>query len=260
MLDRHLSILLIEDDENACKEIMHYVDEQDDMDLVGFASDSDKAIEQVKSLLPDAVILDLELHKGGGNGLLFLQELRQLDISPFILVTTNNTSVITYEYARQLGADFIMSKHQSDYTAKNAVGFLKMMKGAILSKKENKASAHSTTEAPQQRKKRIARRINQELDYIGVSPKAVGYNYIVDAIELIIEKPVSNLCAVIGSKYGKTDSSVERAMQNAVNRAWRTSDIDDLAEHYRAKINSEKGVPTITEFIYYYANKIKNEY
>lgn len=259
-MDRRLSILLIEDDENACEEIMHYVDEQDDMDLVGIACDSDKAIELVKNHLPDAVILDLELHKGGGNGLLFLQELRQMDIYPFILVTTNNTSAITYEYARQLGADFIMSKHQSDYSPKNAVGFLKMMKGAILSKKENRASAHSTTEAPEQKRRRIVRRICQELDYIGISPKAVGYKYIVDAIELIIQKPVNNLCAVIGSKYGKTDSSVERAMQNAVNRAWRTSDIDDLAEHYKAKIHSEKGVPTITEFIYYYANKIKNEY
>ncbi len=133
-----------------------------------------------------------------------------MDLTAYILVTTNNTSVITYEYARQLGADFIMSKHQADFSSKGAVGFLQMMKGAILSKKELKASEHSTTEAPEQRKKRIMRKINQELDNIGISPKAVGYKYLADAIELIIQKPVNNLCAVIGSNYGKTDASVER--------------------------------------------------
>ena len=107
---------------------------------------------------------------------------------------------------------------------------------------------------------KIIRKINIELDLIGISPKAVGYKYLAEAIRLIIDKPSNNLCAVIGEKYGKTDSSVERAMQNAINKAWRTSDINDLTEHYKAKVNSDKGVPTLTEFIYYYANKIKNQY
>ena len=49
-------------------------------------------------------------------------------------------------------------------------------------------------------------------------------------------------------------------MQNAINRAWAISNIDDLLENYTAKISSSKGVPTLTEFIFYYANKIKNEY
>lgn len=49
-------------------------------------------------------------------------------------------------------------------------------------------------------------------------------------------------------------------MQNAIAKTWRTAPIDDLLKFYTAKINSEKGVPTITEFVYYYANKLKNEY
>lgn len=50
-----------------------------------------------------------------------------------------------------------------------------------------------------------------------------------------------------------------RAMQNSINRAWSTSDIQDLLDNYTAKIKSDKGVPTVTEFIYFYAQKIKNE-
>ena len=46
-------------------------------------------------------------------------------------------------------------------------------------------------------------------------------------------------------------------MQNAIERAWNLTDIDELSKNYTAKINSSKGVPTILEFIYFYANKIK---
>lgn len=259
---RRLSVLLVEDDERACNEFVQNTDELDDVELVAITDNSRKAIEYVLDLLPDAVILDLELHQGGGNGLVFLQELGRMDlpVRPYVLITTNNTSLITYEYARQAGADFIMAKHQSDYSVKGAVDFLRMMKSVIQSRSGRTEPAHATTESPEQREKRITRRINLELDYVGISPKAVGYKYLSDAIALIISKPEKNLCATIGSQYGKTDSSVERAMQNAINKAWRTTDIDDLAKHYTARICSDKGVPTITEFIYYYANKIKNEY
>jgi len=262
IMDRVLSILLIEDDQNTCNEIINYIDGLNDIYLVGVTNSSEEGINYVKNLLPDAVILDLELHHGSGNGLLFLDALQKLklDIRPYILVTTNNSSTITYDYARQLGADFIMAKHQTDYSAQSVIEFLRMIKAVILKHPNRINSNHNTTETPEQKQKRIIRRINIELDNIGISPKLIGYQYLTDAIQLTIEKPESNLCAVIGSKYGKSDASVERAMQNAINKAWRTSDIDDLLNHYTAKINSNRGVPTILEFVFYYANKIKQEY
>lgn len=261
-MERKLSILLVEDDEKACDAIKQYIDDLDDVSLVGIVNNSEKALEYVTNCLPEAVILDLELHQGSGNGLLFLNELKQLNLafSPFILVTTNNSSSVIYEYAHQSGADFIMAKHQADYSAKKVVDFLRIMKSTIFNRIASKAPEHNTTESPEQKSKRIARRISLELDYVGISPKYVGYKYLSDAIQLVIKEPANKLCAIIGAKYGKTESSVERAMQNAIDKAWRTSNIEDLIAHYTAKISPEKGKPTITEFVCYYANKIKNEY
>ena len=261
-MDKKLSILLIEDDKEACEAIKQYIDELDDVSLVGIVDNSNQALQCVKDCLPEVVILDLELHQGSGNGLLFLNELRQLDLPfyPFVLITTNNSSAAIYEYARQSGADFIMAKHQLDYSAKMVVNFLRVMKNTIQSKIASKAPEHNTTESPEQKTKRIVRRIGLELDFVGISPKHVGNKYLTDAIQLVIKQPTNRLCTIIGAKYGKTESSVERAMQNAIDKAWRTSDIEDLLEHYTAKISSEKGTPTLTEFIYYYANKIKTEY
>ncbi|MEL4105340.1 sporulation initiation factor Spo0A C-terminal domain-containing protein [Oscillospiraceae bacterium WX1] len=261
-MDKKLSILLVEDDEASCRDFINCADQREDMTFVGVTNNSSDAIGYIKDCLPDAVILDLELHLGRGNGLFVLQELRQmaLPVNPYVLVTTNNTSSVTYESARQLGADFIISKHQPDYSAKGVLDFLLMMRPIIHSRIQNAAPEHATTETPQVRNKRILSRIRTELTNVGISPKAVGNAYLIDAIDLVVKQPVQNLCTIIGQKYGKTESSVERAMQNAINRAWRTADIDDLLKFYTARIHSDKGVPTLTEFIYYYANKIKAEY
>lgn len=262
MMDKKLTILLVEDDQAACRDFIDYIEELEDISLIGVTNNSSKAIEYIKDCLPDAVILDLELHHGSGNGLLILKELKQLLPAkyPYVLVTTNNTSFLTFETARQLGADFIMSKHQVDYSIKNVIDFLNMMKPIIHSRHQTAAKEHATTESPEQRNKRIVQRIITELNNVGISPKAVGYQYLIDAIQIIIRQPTQNLCTIIGQKYGKTESSVERAMQNAINKAWRTTDIDDLLHYYTARISSDKGMPTLTEFIYYYANKIKTEY
>lgn len=256
-----ISILLVEDDTNACKEFIDYIEEEKNISLIGVTKDSEKAIDYVKDNLPDAIILDLELNNGKGNGLSFLQELKrlQLDVTPYILITTNNSSQITYDSARYLGADFIIFKHQEDYSAKNVIDFLKIITPSLL-RQQNSIQIHPAPESSEVKSKRIICRISNELNCIGISPKVVGYQYLVDAIYMVIKHPMKNLCNAIGEKYGKTESSVERAMQNAINKAWRSSDIDDLLKYYTARIKSEKGVPTLTEFIYYYANKIKNDY
>ncbi len=261
-MNRELSLLLVEDDQKACTNIINLVDATDNISLVGVTNNSTKAIEYVKDYLPDAVILDLELHHGYGNGILFLQELRQLGLLkiPYILITTNNSSAVTYDYVRQLGADFIMAKHQPDYSEKSVIDFLLMMKEIIISRAKREASKNETVESPAQKNKRIVKRIFTELDLVGISQKSVGHAYLVEAIQIILNQPTINICDIIGKKFGKNTPSVERAMQNAINRAWRTSDIEDLLLHYTAKISSDRGVPTITEFVYYYANKIKNEY
>lgn len=260
-MDKPLSILLVEDDKDTCEKFAYYIDELDDVTLVNITDNSYHAIDYIKEYLPDAVILDLELNLGTGNGLSFLKEVKSINIAiiPYILVTTNNSSQTTYNIVRQLGADFIMYKHQSDYTEKGAVDFLRMLKDIIHNNQQNANMQNSPDNSPILTKKRLSRLAAIELNRIGISPKAVGYKYLNEAIQLILKEQDDNIIGTIAEKYNKSDSSIERAMQNAINKAWRTTSIEDLLIHYTAKISSEKGVPTVTEFIYYYANKIKYE-
>ena len=260
-MERELIILLVEDDEKACEELRSYIEQTSDIRLQGITNNSTEALELVRSGLPDAVILDLELHYGGGNGLFFLDGLKKMNLShrPYILVTTNNSSVITLEQARSMGADFIMAKYESQYSAQYVVEFLRMMSDVIL-----EAKAQTQNSAPvvseEERTRSLTQRIHRELDFVGISPKAIGYQYLTDAILLTFHDPQPNLCRRLSEKYHKTDVSIERAMQNAINRAWRTSDPDDLLEHYTARIRSDKGVPTLMEFVSHYVNVLRLEY
>ena len=260
ILDRPFSILLVEDDPIDCQSIVQYIDTLEDVRLVGVTNNSDKALESTKDYQPDAIILDLELHKGTGNGISFLMMLAKESLSylPYILVTTNNISPITHAQVRQLGADFVMVKSQADYSPESAVDFLLSLRGVIHgTRKHNAASGSSSDEAPAEAKRRLLTQISTEIDLVGISPKAIGRSYLIDAIALLISGNKNGYITTIAQKYGKTNASVERAMQNAINSAWRSADIEDLQTYYTARIKSEKGYPTLTEFIFYYANKIK---
>lgn len=256
-----MSVLLIEDAPLECQEMIRCMESTSDVKLVGVTNNIVKALECVTDLLPDAIILDLELHKGYGNGLAFLDSLRKMRLSVpiYVLVTTNNISYVTHEGAREMGADFIMVKSQEDYSAKSVIEFLRSLKNIIHSNRKN--ITHSDyADSPQQKQQRITNRVISELDRIGIPPNAIGRKYLIDSIILIINGQNEKICAAISIKYAKTEASVERAMKNAIEKAWKTAHIDDLEKYYTARINSTKGVPTIMEFIYYYAEKIKNEY
>ena len=259
MDNKTLNILIIEDDVAACRELSLYIEKIDNMKLIGVTGDSDKGIELVKSALPDVVILDIELHHGSGNGLLFLAKLNtlQLSLRPYILITTNNSSNVTYESARQLGADFIMSKHKADYSAQYVIEFIRMIQHTLLTRQPSTVVNLTEEDLYEKNLPLYTRRVYRELDFVGISPKNIGYNYLADAILIIMRNSSANVYQELAEKYKKSDASVERAMQNAINRAWRFSDIEELLTHYTAKIRSEKGVPTTLEFVYYYANKIK---
>jgi len=261
-LDKPLTVLLVEDDQEECKSFVRLIDTMEDIRLIGVTNNETKALEYVKDNLPDAVILDLELHKGKGNGIAFLEALKSMRIKlpPYILVTTHNISRMTHDRVRQEGADFIMVKSQEDYSTSNVIELLRLLKKTIHeSRKKIQQQNGFDEESPHDTKKRLETRVIAEINQIGVSPKALGRSYLIDAIIHRVDGQSGHV-ATIAKKYRKTEASVERAMQNAINKAWSTMQPDDLLQHYTARIHSEKGVPTVTEFVCYYANKLKIEY
>ncbi|MCL2356729.1 MAG: response regulator [Defluviitaleaceae bacterium] len=259
MEEKILNILLVEDDPDECRAYIQYIDHLDDVHLAGVTNNADKALQDCIANLPDAVILDLELHNGGGNGVSFLLEMGKagLPVKPYVLIATENISKAAHAKVRQLGADFIMTKSQENYSPEEIVEFLRSMKTIIHDAQKRYVPAEIKPLTPEESQKQLVSRIAAELNMLGVSPKMLGRKYLIDAITLTIEghrKPGR----LIALKYDKNAASVERAMQHTLNHTWHHGNANDLQTFYTAKINSRRGMPTLSEFIFYFADKLAN--
>lgn len=250
-----LKILIVEDNPETCAAYIQYANNIKDISVINVTNDANEAITNIKDYSPDAVILELELLQGAGNGLNVLEGIHNLSLnkSPYILITTNNSSTVTHNYARKLGADFILSKNQIGYTDKLPLEFLLKIKSEILSESE---IFNTETHNILSDNSNIQPYIASELECVGIQPKAVGYKYLADAILMLVNNS-SDIYITLAAKYQRTEESIKRAMQYEINRAWKTCDTNQLLSHYTAHINPSKGVPTTTELIYYYADKIK---
>ncbi|MEY8328076.1 sporulation initiation factor Spo0A C-terminal domain-containing protein [Lachnospiraceae bacterium 48-33] len=261
-MKNELTILLVEDNPVECQSLIDCINNSEKLVLVANTNSAYQASDYIQEYYPDIIILDLELHMGSGTGLDVLNNLKNLHlgITPYILVTTNNTSSIIHEFTRQSGADFIMTKNQADYSAKNVINFILMLYDVIQNKCYPKTELPivSATDSPHLKKQRLRQKIHIYLNSVGINPKVLGYTYLTDAIELSIHSKTEHLSDTIAKTYRKSPASIERAMQNAINKAWSTCDIDTLEQNYTARIQSDRGVPTITEFICYYAIKIRD--
>lgn len=260
--DVPMSILIVEDDLNECKKYKEIINNRKDVKLINYTNSSTKAIEICKKYKPEAVILDLELNDGEGNGFEFIENIRKLSssINTKIIVTTNVHSNSVYNFCHENNVDFVFYKKQQNYSQENVINTLLLLKGYNSSNIINLSNTkEDTTDSTD---KIIKEKINEELDNIGISHHLQGRQYLFEAIYFMIENGEKNQTPIVQhlvSIYKKSSSTISRAMQNAIFHAWRVMPIEDLSNYYTARINYERGVPTPTEFIYYYTDKIKKE-
>ena len=255
-----MNIIMINDDIAFCNTFASLFANQSVLNLIGVTNDTSEAFELLCSKQPHTLILSLELQDGIGNGFSFLKSISEIALpaKPYIIVITNNTSQRTHDIARKLGADFIMSKHNKSFSPKEVFGLLETIHRPTTNSSSYVCAKLSNSELPAM-DRAIKQKIDEEFYHIGISPRLTGYKYLVDSIQLVLDKPPDNLAVAIATIYGKTEGSVARAMQTAIDSAWNTSDLETLLQHYTAKTHSSKGVPTPTEFVYYYANKLKEK-
>ena len=250
--------ILIEDDELECTKYRELVENTANIDLIAITNSSNEAIKIVSKYEPEAIILDIELTNGEGSGLEFLEQLKSIHTTnhPKIVVITNIYSDTVYNYLHRNSVDFIFYKNQESYSPKNVIDTLLLLDG--YGKTSNTKPKEQIKDTKEEDK--INKLINKELDLIGIATHLKGRKYLYDAIYFVIvnneNRESISVIQYLVNKYKRANSTISRAMQNSILHAWRISSIDDLTELYTARINYETGVPTPTEFIYYYADKI----
>ncbi len=262
MSNKILNVLLVEDDKSECLKFEKYIKTRNDVNLVAITDSDIEALKLIKTNLPDAVILDIELHNGTGNSNTFglIETLQKMRFAkkPKLVVNTVVSSNTIYDYLHDKGVDLIFYKKQKNYSVENVINTLVLISGYS---EDTSFTGNIVVEDTEENEEKISNMINEELDLIGIGLHLKGRTYLHDAIYYLItnENGGEKISVVqyLINKYKRASSTISRNMQNAILHAWRFSSLEDLETYYTAKINYETGVPTPTEFVYYYANKIK---
>lgn len=250
-----LNVLIVEDDENDCNALVAEINANSDkLCLAGVSKSSNGALDFIRNHKPHAVILDLELQGGCGDGMDLLDKLRftLLSPKPYVIVNTNNSSKITRNAAKKLGADYEFAKWQKGYSPKAVINHLLLVMPEILGCAEEPQAPLSEC----QLENKMRDFVQDEFNKLGVSAKNVGYGYLVDAVILAAKGNNQNWGKIIGEKVGKNEDSVTHAMQYAINNTWTNADVNNLQKYYTAPLRKDKYVPTANEFIFFYKQRL----
>jgi len=260
--DRAMRLLLIEDEAADCLRFSECAKRRTDIMFVGMTDSCEEGIQMVKALLPEAVILDLQLVKGEGSGLQFMERLKEETLSfyPLVVVTTSNESEAVYRRVEELGADWFFRKTQRNYSPDFVINTLLSLRKSISAKQEGGAPIdRQAILSPEERETRIYKRIDAELDLIGIRGRLKGRIYLSEGIyfQIISEKAFGSVIEQVALKHKHSYGTIAKVMQTAINNAWRDAAPGELEPYYTARIRASTGVPTTSDFIHYYADKIR---
>ena len=258
-METRISFIVVEDEISICEEYRTEANDREGLFLLETTNDALDAVKLVNDLVPDAVILDIELNKGHGSGIDFLEGIKAIgnDKKPLILVVTNITSPLTHHRIHALGGDLIITKDKPDYSVNYVLNTLESLAStASINSNRQVEAAKAIAKAEYTKKRRD--RIITELELIGIRSHLKGFTYLIEAIEMTCDENTDNVSRSIGDKYGKSADSVDKAMRNAIISAWN-KDRDNFLERYTAYISKDRGLPSLMEFIGYYVRKINRE-
>jgi DNA-binding NarL/FixJ family response regulator len=104
----NVKVFIADDSAIVRERLVTMLDELVGIDLVGQAGNVSQAINAIRRLKPDAVILDIRMP--GGSGINVLQAIKQAVPAPMVIVLTNYPYPIYRERCLQVGADFFLDK------------------------------------------------------------------------------------------------------------------------------------------------------
>lgn len=252
----------IADDNTRMIEIMDQLFENEqDIQIVGHATDGMEAVEMIKSKEPDVVLLDIIMPKLDGFGVMEkIHNDEKIKKEPaFIILSAMGQENVTEE-AFELGASYYILKpfdsHSVIKKVKQAKAKSTKKKGRFVSMEEKKEVTMHDLEVI----------VTNMIHEIGVPAHIKGYQYLRDSILLavsdmdILNSITKQLYPSIAQKYQTTPSRVERAIRHAIEVAWGRGKMDTINELFGYTVHAEKGKPTNSEFIALIADKIRLEY
>lgn len=264
-MNKKISIVVADDNLEFSKMLSDYLNLQEGMEVVGVAHDGVEAVNLVTECKPDVVILDVIMPKLDGLGVLEKINESNLTKQPISIILSAVGQEKITQRAIMLGAQYYFIKPFELSVVAQRIKEIKNFAYINLGNDNEVRENRSQYITKGSKEKNLEVEITNLIHDIGVPAHIKGYQYLRDAITLvvnnmdIINQITKTLYPTIADKYGTTPSRVERAIRHAIEVAWSRGQVETMDAIFGYTINSIKGKPTNSEFIAMIADKLRLE-
>jgi two-component system response regulator (stage 0 sporulation protein A) len=215
-----IRVLIADNNVGLCKILQEFLDQQQDLEVVGLAYDGEEALHKIQETQPDVVILDLTMPQLDGIGV--MERLRELSLrhTPRIIILTAFARDEMVRRLTDLGADYFIVK---PFDLQILVERIREFAGNSSSN----LAAPGANFYSQKNSRQPEVLITELLHNMGVPPNFKGYTYLREAVLLACRNHrlvggglSKELYPRLAEKYETTVGGVEAAIRNAINSAW----------------------------------------
>lgn len=260
---KSIKIGIADDNKDFCDILSDFFENQENIEISFIANDGIKAIEAIKEHQPEVLVLDMIMPHLDGLGVLEALNTPEVPLRPRIIVLSAVGQETITQKAINLGAEYYI---------------VKPFNLDILLKRINQMAGNNFYE---EGKGNVARGLlnNQEkgcqedleiditniIHEIGVPAHIKGYQYLRDAITMVVEDMdllgavTKELYPAIAQVNNTTPSRVERAIRHAIEVAWNRGRVETINNLFGYTVQNDKGKPTNSEFIAIIADKLRLE-
>ena len=257
-----LSVAIADDNERMVEILDSIVKSDDDLNIIGTANNGEEVYHMIKEKEPDVVLLDLIMPKLDGLSVMErINHDQTIKKHPkFIVISAIGQEGIT-EDAFNLGAHYYIMKPFNNETVLKHVRSVKNYIHAEMCRGEGNNVCNE-----QKIQERLENDVTDMIHEVGVPAHIKGYQYLRDAIMMVIEDPemlnsiTKILYPTIAKRNQTTPSRVERAIRHAIEVAWSRGNMEIINSLFSYTVSTGKGKPTNSEFIALIADKIRLQY
>jgi len=254
-LKKKTRIVIVDDNRDFCESVKDYLSANENYEVVATAYEGKTGYELVLETQPDLLLTDIVMPVMDGLTLISrIAKNNTLKKKPKTIVFSASGYDSIIANASRLGAEFY---------------FIKPFDMSALAERIDDITSEKTVESSNAKSSLPARdletNITMYIQQLGVPAHIKGYQYIRDAIMMVIEDMdainsiTKFLYPTVAKHYNTTSSRVERAIRHAIEVAWDRGNPDILNDLFGYTILSTRGKPTNSEFIAMIADKIRLE-
>lgn len=221
-----ISVLVVDDNTMFCDILCDCIDKAGDMKVGGIAGSGAKAIEMIKTLKPDVVVLDIVMPEIDGIGVLeSMQDVRQ-DKRPVFIVLSAMDKELVINKAIELGADYYVIK---PFDIEMLIKHIRLLHAEKKTMRKTKRRNLGKKVFPEQEaeENHMEKVIAGLIKRIGITPNVAGYRYLREAVALAVNQPallnsvVKLIYPVLAERHRTTEKSIDKAIQCAIDGAYK---------------------------------------